>query len=53
MYATNVIKFILCGENNEDLVHFVVDCVVLQSERDKILKLQRLQEENREKLEKK
>ena len=40
----------LCGENNEDLVHFVVDCVVLQSERNKILKLQRPQEENREKL---
>ena len=41
---------ILCGEINEDLVHFVVDCVVLQSERDKILQLQRPQEENREKL---
>ena len=40
----------LCGENNEDFVHFVVDCVVLQSKRHKILKSQRLQEENREEL---
>ena len=33
----------------EDLMHFVVDCVVFQNQRDKIVKLQRTEEENREK----
>ena len=39
----------VCGHEIEDLEHFLLDCLKLEKERMKILKLQRPQEENRRK----
>ena len=40
----------LCGADLEDLVHFVAECPELQSERNKIMKLQNPQQENKTKV---
>ena len=40
------ISCVMCGGENEDIVHFVVECCKLQDCRNKIVKLQLPQEEN-------